>query len=117
MQSEQPNPYVSPSNTDPPIRRGIGITAFTAVLALATLLAFWWSVPLVVRTVHIFPRSDFKLNLLRVVSSVSMVSGTILLGISCKSCWQSQWRLWAITLSLGAAFIFVGTVMMQAYCL
>lgn len=102
---------------DPPIRRGIGVVAFTAVLALATLLALWWSIPLVVRTVHLFPRSDFKLNLLRVVSSVSMVLGTILFGISCKSRWQSQWRLLAITLSLGTVFIAVGTVIMQVYCL
>ena len=117
MHTKDLNPYASPSQESRLSRHDVAVTAFTLILLLATLFVLWWSVPPILRAIQIFPKSDLRVNILRLISSTLFVLGTILYFLATISCWRLRWRRLVLSLLTGTTSVVIGSLIVRVYIL
>ena len=109
------NPYESSRTVDPAVSRGFVVRSLTSLLLVATIFAFWWGTPIVLRTIQVFHKSDLKLNIVRVTTAAMLVLSTLQFGFASYFCWHSRWRRSAATLAVGMILFVAGTLVIRAY--
>ena len=109
MPKNDSNPYQPP--TDEPEKRLYHVwsrVVATTVLACLTLYILFTVTSPQLRTIHMFPISDWTLRSLRIVSNSLLVMSAISLCFSTLACKRGDWHRVGLLLVLGAATFATG---------